>query len=357
MRILRISPSYSSHETPGSGLNAYSHTIHSRFQSYVLTESNDKRLYDSPNAVVTKINVPKFKLMHNSMFYYLSFLFKSIQILLFLCKSMPILFKYKFKIVHCYTPIHILTGMFSKLFFKSKLFVSLHGTDLVTLKRLGVHNLLFYITDCVLLTSNSMYDEFPQKYHHKIKFMGNGFDDSLFFNRRLPRKKQIITVGGLRWQKNQELLIRAFSHSKLHVDCFKLVIVGTGKLKNKLFNLVTSLGIAENVNFIERLNQYELSMIYNESYIFALSSVSEGSPKVVIEAMASGLPVISTDVGDISNIVGSSGIICNSDIEIFSQALITATRKKWSEEQISERILHRTWSSITDNLDNIYLEF
>ena len=94
MQILRVSPSYSSQESPGSGLNAYSHTVNSRVESYVLTEYSDKTLFDSPNSTIKKLQVPKFKLLHNSHFFFFSLLLKAIQIFIFLLKSIGFAPKY-----------------------------------------------------------------------------------------------------------------------------------------------------------------------------------------------------------------------------------------------------------------------
>lgn len=104
---------------------------------------------------------------------------------------------------------------------------------------------------------------------------------------------EIVSVGRLESQKNQELLIDAFSLvSQKHKDVI-LKIFGEGSLKNKLQNRIDELGLTDKVllmgaksDVLERIK---------ESFFFVLSSDFEGLPNSLIEAMCMGMPCISTD--------------------------------------------------------------
>lgn len=107
------------------------------------------------------------------------------------------------------------------------------------------------------------------------------------------RKKNIVTVGRMSEQKNHSLLLKAFADIyKAHPD-YKLIIYGEGEKKNELISLSQELQITA----VVELPGY-LTNIGNEikdASIFVLSSDYEGMPNALMEAMALGIPCISTD--------------------------------------------------------------
>lgn len=120
----------------------------------------------------------------------------------------------------------------------------------------------------------------------------------------------LITAGRLSAQKNQKMLIDAFSLVAKTRSDVRLKILGDGPLKeelraqiitNSLENVVQLMGNVDNV-----------ADCFAESDIFVLSSDYEGLPLVVLEAMAAGLPIIATDVGGVRDIVTDNGILVES---------------------------------------------
>lgn len=109
----------------------------------------------------------------------------------------------------------------------------------------------------------------------------------------LKREKKIVGIGRLEEQKDFDLLIRAFEKvNKRHPE-YKLVIYGEGSLEDHLKSLADTLLPKESYYFAGKsLNVLEEVKC---SSIFVLSSKYEGMPNVLIEAMATGLPVIATD--------------------------------------------------------------
>lgn len=101
---------------------------------------------------------------------------------------------------------------------------------------------------------------------------------------------KILNVGNLYDYKNQEILLRALA--RLKIDKWQLNIVGSGPLKIKLLGICEELKISDKVTFNGKVDSY---LFYPESDVFVSTSIIEGFPNALVEAMAHGLPVISTD--------------------------------------------------------------
>jgi glycosyltransferase involved in cell wall biosynthesis len=118
----------------------------------------------------------------------------------------------------------------------------------------------------------------------------------------------IITVGRLVYQKDHDTLLRAFALARSRLDA-SLVLVGQGPLQDELTTLARELGISDRVIFAG-WQQNPFAWMANAD-LFVLSSRFEGFGNVVIEAMACGLPVVSTDCPS-----GPSEILANGDAGI-----------------------------------------
>lgn len=103
----------------------------------------------------------------------------------------------------------------------------------------------------------------------------------------------IINVGSTSRQKGQWHLIKIMPELKKAIPNIQLIILGQGEDYNKLYNLVQLLGLENNVHLMGvKSNPYKY--MYNAK-IFVLSSLYEGFPNVLVEAMTVGLPIISVD--------------------------------------------------------------
>lgn len=117
----------------------------------------------------------------------------------------------------------------------------------------------------------------------------------------------IVCIAGFRPQKNLSLLIRAFAG--LSRAAARLVLVGSGEQEAQLRALAHELGVAARVHFLGV--RHDIPAILNACDLFTLSSDWEGTPMAIMEAMASGLPVISTAVGGVPELVqhGITGLL------------------------------------------------
>jgi glycosyltransferase involved in cell wall biosynthesis len=139
-----------------------------------------------------------------------------------------------------------------------------------------------------------------------IRYIPNGVDLQHFTPVRRVRESgselTVATVGQLRREKNQELLIQACAelHRRMPV---RLLIAGEGPERTKLQETARSLGFDAQVTFLGQVS--DIGSVLQQADIFALSSLTEQMPLSVLEAMACGLPVLSTAVGDVKHMVSA----------------------------------------------------
>lgn len=139
--------------------------------------------------------------------------------------------------------------------------------------------------------------------HDKLKLINNPYElEKLTRNmvEDIPKEHEhwfngstIITMGNLSFAKGHCHLIRSFADVKKQIPAAKLVILGEGGYRNKLKHLIESLNLSNDVlllGFQSNPHKY-----INKADIYVLSSYYEGFPNALAEAMACGLPVISTD--------------------------------------------------------------
>ena len=149
---------------------------------------------------------------------------------------------------------------------------------------------------------------------------------------RAPDDVVVGTLAGLRGVKNLPRLVRAVAAQPPHV---KLVIVGEGPERETIVAEAARLGIGDRLllpGFLAAPHRY-----IGHFDIFALSSDSEQFPISLIEAMAAGLPVVSTDVGDVSAMVAPENqplIVPVSDEPAFTAALGTLVQDGSKRQRI-----------------------
>jgi glycosyltransferase involved in cell wall biosynthesis len=120
-------------------------------------------------------------------------------------------------------------------------------------------------------------------------------------------QKIILTVSRLVKKNGVADLIKA-----MKILDAKLMVVGTGKLKEKLKKLAQKNEMADKVEFIGRVPYEELGAYYGKADVFCRPSLSEGLGNSFLEAMAAGVPVIATPVGGIPDFLkeGETGWFC-----------------------------------------------
>lgn len=158
-----------------------------------------------------------------------------------------------------------------------------------------------------LVTGSELYRLYKTK-NNRVEIVKNTpvTQDELSTRSGDPPKEQVtlLYVGRLAQEKGLEYLLRAVAELKAaRRERFQLLLVGEGPLKEELETLADKLGVAELVEFLGFKPYKELGELYEKADILVLPSLSEGIPKVLLEAMAKNLPIIATEVGGIPDVV------------------------------------------------------
>lgn len=164
----------------------------------------------------------------------------------------------------------------------------------------------------------------------KVRTIPNAVDPGYIKNSKKTTDKipnSFLFVGRLSYNKGVDLLIKAFNKNK---DT-KLFIIGSGPEKNKLEKLSTN----SNITFLGKVSEKDLIDWYNKVECFIFPSLGEGMPSVILEAMASRLPVIASDIGAVSTMVNSNNgyLISPGSIGALEEAIHTFTNKNKNDKE------------------------
>ena len=172
----------------------------------------------------------------------------------------------------------------------------------------------------------------------------------------LPEERTIVTAGRLTSIKNHAFLLRAFRGVAARLPHARLLLAGDGDLRGELQRLAVTLGIESRVQFLGW--RKDLPDLFAAADVVALSSNNEGTPVAIIEAIAAGCPVVATDVGGVSDVVGAaSGILVPvGDESAFADALITAAGRGRLPAVVRADMRRFAAERLVDDLLSLYRE-
>jgi len=284
--------------------------------------------------------------------------------------------KRKVRVCHTFHG-HVFRGYFGKL--KSLFFI-------------WAERLLAKITDIIIAISESQKSELTSRYHiapaSKFRIVELGFDLERFFSAKRLRgqfrkslgidSRTILVgiVGRLVSIKNHKMFLKS---AKIFLDHnpdipAKFLIIGDGELRNDLVAFCEQKGLSGYVKFCGW--KRDLPKVYADLDILCLTSINEGTPVSIIEAMASSVPVISTDAGGVRDLLGmpmpeilqngfyvlERGILCpQDDPEGFAKGLKYVIQNNRLREEIlnsARSFVAHIYSKerLLQDIESIYLE-
>ena len=171
------------------------------------------------------------------------------------------------------------------------------------------------------------------------------------------KNKNIISVGRLHTGKRIDELIKIFS--KLNTKSSKLYIIGDGDEYINLSRLIDELNLSNRVYLLGYKNHDEINKYYQDSCIFAMTSITEGLPMVLLEAGSAGIPSIAyqTDSG-VEDIIdnGINGfVIKNRNEEEYIAKLDEYLKDKNLQKTMSKNMLEKTKEFSAKKIINIWV--
>ena len=140
---------------------------------------------------------------------------------------------------------------------------------------------------------------------------------------------ELLTVGRIDREKNPFLLIEALRElERLRPGRFRLRWAGTGPLAEQVRRRADELGVGERLELLGHVRIPALFDVYRSAHLFVHVSLTEGVPQVIVEAHASGTPVVATEVGGVAEAVagGAAGLLVPaSDPHALTRAVLRLT--------------------------------
>lgn len=234
-----------------------------------------------------------------------------------------------------------------------------------------IYKLIINNANCVFALTKHMKKEIENKFKRKkVCVIPNGIEIEKFKNIKNKiefqnnQDKVILFVGSLRPVKGVKYLIMALEKVIKIYPNVKLIIIGHGDEYSKLLNLVKQLNLNDYVKFEGEISNDRVLEYMSSSDLFVLPSLSEGFPNVILEAMAEGLPIISTNVKGLDEMVKNNinGLLVKpKDPQDIAKKILKLIndenlRKKMSKNNINESTNY-SWEKVIQKLENIYLKY
>ena len=176
----------------------------------------------------------------------------------------------------------------------------------------------------------------------------------------LPSRPYILFVGGADPRKNHRTLFQAFAHHPHLKGTHDLIAVGSHESRGEsLLKTSDSLGLSEKVYCVGSVSKEDLRLLYSFAVVFVYPSHYEGFGLPVLEAMACGVPVITSNTSALPEVVGEAAVLVNpkDDEELaraIDQLLGDSARRQLLRAKGFQRFKHFTWIDSASRTLDLY---
>ncbi len=173
---------------------------------------------------------------------------------------------------------------------------------------------------------------------------------------------KILFIGRLIPRKGFQRVIEALPKLRaLTNKPFIIEVVGTGAARDDLDQLAERLGVIDLIHYVGQISYEELEKAYQSADIFVLTSLSEGMPSVILEAMGCGLPIVASNVGGNNEIVheGKNGYLIEGDdsdriAQVLADLINNDDLRSHMGDASRHFALHYDWKNIMGKYIELY---
>ena len=206
----------------------------------------------------------------------------------------------------------------------------------------------------------------------QIEVVGNGVDTTRFVPQDRAASRNalgisatacvLVSVGGLVPRKGFHRVIEVLPQIRQACPELIFLVVGgasaEGNNRPELERQAHTLGLQDCVRFLGSRRPDELSAILSASDVFVLASSNEGWANVFLEAMACGLPVVTTDVGGNKEVVSDDSlgtVVPFGDSEALRQAIAISLQRSWDKQRIRRYAEQNAWDERVEQLKGHFM--
>jgi len=250
--------------------------------------------------------------------------------------------------------------------FGYRLVLSCHGSDVEHIRAMHRRAAPFILsqTDAVTCVSQSLVDTLEKQVPElpATHVIPNGIDYDFWHTDEDPsgvrQEKHLVSVGSLKCVKGHDVLIRAFSDVLGEHPDATLRLVGEGPKRSEYEKMVVQLGLADHIDFAGWLPSEEVRTSLEEAAVFVFPSRHEGFGIALLEAMATGCPVVASEVGGIPEVAREADavLVPPEDSKALAEAINAVLRdNSWRETARAsavERADQFTWTSAVERYED-----
>lgn len=272
-------------------------------------------------------------------------------------------------------------AIFKKYVFKTPFIYAAHGLPQPWLERSLICKIAYAVEACLLplVASQSSAIVAVSNYVRKMLKKKYGVDSEVIYHgvnaeklkpenklrskRKLGYKETdvlVLFVGKLHPYKDPLIIIKAMYKAVKTNTSLHLVMIGDGELYTEVAREISKLNLSNHVKLFKHVSDEKLKILYDAADLFALTSVNEAFGMVLLEAMASGLPVIASNSGACPEVIRNAGISFNQGDHIdLAEKIITLSFDKGLSRKLSKAGLERvkvkfSWKSEINQYYKLY---
>lgn len=221
--------------------------------------------------------------------------------------------------------------------------------------------------DYLVPVSQDVVNSFELKYNnfksYKQQIIGSMFDFSKFkimpsnyLRDKFGDNKYVLFLGRLADVKNIDFLIELWSKKFQKSNEIKLVIAGDGELRDKLHRLNKKKCNTNTPIFLGEIDPNDVPSLVSSSDLCILSSKHEASPTIIKEALSSGIPVVTNEVGDVKEFIinGQNGLIIRKDYETYSNSIKLILNKNLNKDFVKSKSAEKLLKCSVEFICNEY---